>query len=362
MRKNIVSVGLLVSLLSVGVLTSNVREERNTLEVRDVLVEDFTNEASGRLVRRANEVAENNLSDVKAQISSVNENGTRHIRFVAALDSYLYENVAFTITANNGEETRTLVNNEVVTTAYTHLVAAGETLSASDAFGEGYTYLVAYTINNVPESAWGFSFSATVSARAEGYSEDVVSSATRVISDMAANEDEMTPVERVDPEITFNFTPGTTYTIGAEEKPTATVSEGADYVVTYSSDTTGYNSTEYPTVAGTYSIVVTVNQNDQYNYKKAHQWFRLVEPKLTPEVTISIENGATLTIGGNEPTVTVSEGVEYITYYELDGVRYSDTLPTEPGTYSFIVETIENDEYNSARQWRWFRLVEEPTA
>jgi len=191
MRKNIVSVGLLVSLLSVGVLTSNVREERNTLEVRDVLVEDFTNEASGRLVRRANEVAENNLSDVKAQISSVNDNGTRHIRFVAALDSYLYENVAFTITANNGEETRTLVNNEVVTTAYTHLVAAGETLSASDAFGEGYTYLVAYTINNVPESAWGFSFSATVSARAEGYSEDVVSSATRVISDMAANEDEM---------------------------------------------------------------------------------------------------------------------------------------------------------------------------
>lgn len=191
MRKNIVSVGLLVTLLTIGALTSNVKEERNTLEVRDVLVEDYHNEASGRLIRReANEVASNKLSNLKAQISSVNDNGTRHIRFVVALDSYLYENVTFTITVNNGEETRTLVDNEAVTTAYTHLIAAGETLSASDAFGEGYAYLVAYTINNVPESAWEFEFSATVSARAEGYNEDVVTSATRVISDMIALEED----------------------------------------------------------------------------------------------------------------------------------------------------------------------------
>ena len=192
MKKNILSIGLLVSLLAVGALTSNVRKEENALEVRDVLVEDFGNEVSGRLVRReANEVASNNLSNVKAQISSVTEENTRHIRFVAALDSYLYEEVSFTITASNGEETKTLVNNEVVTTAYTHVEANEATLSASEAFGEGYTYLVAYTINNVPESAWGFSFSATVSARATGYDESVSQSATRVISDMIAIEDEL---------------------------------------------------------------------------------------------------------------------------------------------------------------------------
>ena len=200
MKKNILTIGLLVSLLAVGALTNNARKEENALEVRDVLVEDFGNEASGRLVRReANEVASNKLSNVKAQISSVTEANTRHIRFVAALDSYLYEEVSFTITASNGEETKTLVNNEVVTTAYTHVEANEATLSASEAFGEGYTYLVAYTINNVPESAWGFSFSATVNARATGYDESVSQSATRVISDMIAIEDEMTQMEEKGP-------------------------------------------------------------------------------------------------------------------------------------------------------------------
>ena len=202
MKKNILTIGLLVSLLAVGALTNNARKEENALEVRDVLVEDFGNEESGRLVRReANEVASNKLSNVKAQISSVTEANTRHIRFVAALDSYLYEEVSFTITASNGEETKTLVNNEVVTTAYTHVEANEATLSASEAFGEGYTYLVAYTINNVPESAWGFSFSATVNARATGYDESVSQSATRVISDMIAIEDEM---NKIIPTITWD--------------------------------------------------------------------------------------------------------------------------------------------------------------
>ena len=207
MKKNRVSLGLLVSLLAVGVLTFNTNKN-STLEVRDVLTEEYTNEVSGRVVRReANEVASNNLSNVKAQISSVTERGTRHIRFVAALDSYLYDEVSFTITANDGSETKTLVNQERVTTAYTHVVAGEKTLSASEAFGEGYTYLVAYTINNVPESAWGFSFSATVNARAEGYDEAVSSTANRVISEMAAIEDEMnhpTPIISWDEKININ--------------------------------------------------------------------------------------------------------------------------------------------------------------
>ena len=81
--------------------------------------------------------------------------------------------------------------------------------------------------------------------------------------------------------------------------------------------------------------------------------------KVEPEVTISIENGATLTIGvDTAPTVTVPEGVNYTTYFEQDEVFVSNTLPTTPGTYSFIVETEENDQYKASRTWRWFRLVE----
>lgn len=195
MKKRILSLGILVSLLTVGALTTSTTREKG-LEVRDALTEEFDRNVTGRVVpKRSTEVAANVLSEVKAQISEVTESGSRHIRFVAALDSYLYESVTFTITASNGEETKTLVANEVITTAYTYLIANGETLNASDAFGSEYNYFVAYTINNVPETAWDFEFNATVSARASNYTEDVTSSATRVISEMAALEDEMNKEE-----------------------------------------------------------------------------------------------------------------------------------------------------------------------
>ena len=181
--KKVITSAVLVSLLSAGLVLNN-----RGLEVRNVL-DAYTNEARGSLqVKRANEEATNNLSNVKAQISSVLENGKRHIRFVAALDSYLYDEVNFTITASDGTTTKTLVDNEAVNRAYTYIEAGEEVLSASDAFGEGYYYFVAYTINNVPESAWGYTFSATVSAKAEGYSEAVTKSADRVINDMINDE------------------------------------------------------------------------------------------------------------------------------------------------------------------------------
>ena len=75
-----------------------------------------------------------------------------------------------------------------------------------------------------------------------------------------------TPNEKKNPEIVFNYEAGKTFYIGGEEKPTAPVSEGADYEFRYSSDESGYDSTEFPTVAGTYSLVVTVTENDTYNY------------------------------------------------------------------------------------------------
>ena len=452
--KKVITSAVLVSLLSAGLVLNN-----RGLEVRNVL-DAYTNEARGSLqVKRANEEATNNLSNVKAQISSVLENGKRHIRFVAALDSYLYDEVNFTITANDGTTTKTLVDNEAVNRAYTYIEAGEEVLSASEAFGEGYNYFVAYTINNVPESAWGYTFSATVSAKAEGYSEAVTKSADRVINDMV--HDEMLPVEKVDPEIafnfengatfitgeelrpeftvseganyeshfyceakdlagevaefktyeeleagftyslvvtvsesanfnyarqfrwfrlkapslkvnpeiTFNFENGATFKQGAEEKPEFTVSEGADYEVYYyceAKDLAGEVATFYsyeelePGFA--YSLNVKVKENETYNSGSAWRWFNFVEAKKTPEVSISIENGATLTIGVDAaPTVTVPEGVNYVTYYEVDEVKVSDTLPTTPGTYSFIVETEANDEYNSTRLWRWFRLVEPTT-
>ena len=76
--KKIVVTTVLMSLLTAGLMAGN-----KGLQVRDVLEANYTNEVTGKLVtKRANEIVENNVSDVKAQISSVLENGNRHIRFV----------------------------------------------------------------------------------------------------------------------------------------------------------------------------------------------------------------------------------------------------------------------------------------
>ena len=76
-------ISLFASLMIFGL---NTKVEFKTLEVRDVLSEEITKEVSGRIVRKqANEVPENKISEVKAQVSAA-KNGKRDIRFVVGLD------------------------------------------------------------------------------------------------------------------------------------------------------------------------------------------------------------------------------------------------------------------------------------
>ena len=66
--KKIITSTLLISLISAGVMLNN-----RGLEVRDLLNDNYTNEVTGKVApKKAAEVANNNLSDVKAQISALN--------------------------------------------------------------------------------------------------------------------------------------------------------------------------------------------------------------------------------------------------------------------------------------------------
>ena len=152
---------LLVALMSISLATKlNVRGAK-TLEVRDVLTEEFAKPVTGKVVRKAaNEEAANKISAVKAQVSAENE-GKRHIRFVVGLDSANYANAKFDIVAKDGNNIVKTFADQAVTTAYTHIVANDVTLSAEQAFGVGYNYLIAFTIKNVPASAWGYNFEVT---------------------------------------------------------------------------------------------------------------------------------------------------------------------------------------------------------
>ena len=357
--KKIITSAMLISLLSAGLVMNN-----QGLEVRDVLKENYTNEVSGRLVKRkANEVANNNVSNVKAQISSVTENGTRHIRFVAALDSYLYDDIYFTISANNGSETKTLVESERINRAYTHIQVKDNVLSASDAFGEGYNYLIAYTINNVPESAWGYTFTASVTAKAEGYNESVSKSADRIINNMIEEE-----MEKVDPEVTISIENGATIVMGKDAAPIATVTEGLNYVTYYEQNEVKVSDT-LPITPGTYSFIVEVEGNNLYNSVRLWRWFRLVEPepeKVNPTFEFNFKNGDSFVKGADvKPECVVSEGADYEVYYyceEKDLAGEVSTFATyeelEPGySYSLNVKVKENDKYNKGSDWRWFRLL-----
>ena len=185
----ILSGTLLVALMSLG-LATKVNARKTNLEVRDVLTQDMTKPVTGKIVRRAaDEEAANKISVVKAQVSAENE-GKRHIRFVAGLDSAAYADVKFDILAKDGVATVKRFTNLSVTSAYTHIEAAGEVLAAADVFGADYNYLVAYTINNVPESAWGYTFEVTVSSKTAEDGEYTTSEvASKVINEVAEKDE-----------------------------------------------------------------------------------------------------------------------------------------------------------------------------
>ena len=164
MKNKVLSILSLALIL--GVVTANNVKEDKQLVVRDVLVEN-TDKVGNRIRRNAeNDVAENKVSEVKAQVSNVYKDATDgnriDIRFVAGVDSYAYTNAKFDITIKNGEEVYKTVEKHV-TDVYAAIEVKGDVLSAAEAFGNDYNYLISYTIKNVPEAAWSYNFEATAS-------------------------------------------------------------------------------------------------------------------------------------------------------------------------------------------------------
>ena len=97
-----------------------------------------------------------NILTVKAQISSgttVNSASTS-IRFITSVDSLKYQNVGFKITFNG----KTI--DKQMTKVYTALNANGKKISPK-VFSEDSNYMEAYTLNNVPQSAFGKEFTVT---------------------------------------------------------------------------------------------------------------------------------------------------------------------------------------------------------
>ena len=93
---------------------------------------------------------------VKAQISSgtTANSASTSIRFITSVDSLKYQNVGFKITFNG----KTI--DKKMTKVYTALNANGKKISPK-VFSEDSNYMEAYTLNNIPQSAFGKEFTVT---------------------------------------------------------------------------------------------------------------------------------------------------------------------------------------------------------
>ena len=143
--------------------------------------------------------------------------------------------------------------------------------------------------------------------------------------------------------------------------PTFTVSDNAPYTVHYEQNEQFY-SNERPTEYGTYTMVVTVTEDDTYNGVVAWVVFELEDPdnvKVTPVVTFSIEAGAEVAPGA-PITYTVSNGLVGTAQFDKDEVfycAYEGVAPTEPGTYALVVNVAETETTKALVTWVLFTVV-----
>lgn len=161
---NILS-AFIVSLMGVGLMSvnnTNIKSD-NHLIVRDVLRANASDN-SGAIVNEVNEAPAqgNKVSQVYAQTATPVEEKTS-IRFVAGIDTYTYEYAAFTITLKNENQETVKTVTYPVRSAY-HSVKAGDSIkTATEVFGAGYNYLIAYTITDVPRDYWNYYYDVTAS-------------------------------------------------------------------------------------------------------------------------------------------------------------------------------------------------------
>lgn len=138
----------------------------------------------------------------------------------------------------------------------------------------------------------------------------------------------------------------------------STLKLGDDYTLNFES-VTGYNSSEAPVNAGTYSVTVTLNADNDYNFENAGNLVKsltisglvIAKADLPDTVTVSIE-GWTYGESGNAPQMSglpdgvTEENVSY-TYAGRGDTSYSDSIPpVNAGEYTVTATIAQTANYN----------------
>lgn len=186
------------------------------------------------------------------------------------------------------------------------------------------------------------------------------------------------------PTITFKYNgnvvtndSGLIFVTGSSDMIAVEVSEGAAYYAEYC-DSTEQKVGDYdpsgnlPSAVGTYSLRVTTTETETHRGGITNYiLFAIKANKENCEVTftyreetakgsgtsgVQFDNGKKTLVAGSPDAITFSvpDGVEYEARYEAEGktsISYSETVPTEVGDWSLVVDTEENDQYNATHVW-----------
>lgn len=160
-------IAILATMALAAVLTLPVTTVKTStgLEVRDLFIDGVSSKE--KVVKKATHVADGKISDVRIQITR-ETNLSRDVRFIAAIDSYEYEEAGFIFKAMDKEVT------VIVTKAYQGVLADDITILPSE-FGNDYNYFIAYAISEVPVTAYNEDLSITAFVKVAVEDEPIVS-------------------------------------------------------------------------------------------------------------------------------------------------------------------------------------------
>ena len=152
----------------------------------------------------------------------------------------------------------------------------------------------------------------------------------------------------------------------------STLTPGDDYTLNFES-VTGYNSSEAPFNAGTYSVTVTLNADNDYNFENNGNLVKsltisglvIAKADLPKTVTVSIE-GWTYGASGNAPQMSglpsgvTEENVSY-TYTGRGDTSYSDSIPpANAGEYTVTATINATSNYNGGTVSANFTVAKAP--
>jgi len=149
------------------------------------------------------------------------------------------------------------------------------------------------------------------------------------------------------------------------------------YTVHYSSDSTGYYSSEAPTEAAYYSMVVTFTDSKYQMIAGERNYvvFHIDAPTEDTKVIVNFSSDTVFDFDGSAHTPTIASFTDesgnpldisadkYTVHYEKNEAFYSSEAPSESGTYAMVVTFVEGSGYvakvdtaNGIRNWCVFTI------